>query len=199
MISAFGRYWRSHRGSTVLGVMIAISGTVRLWPLRSHDRWESLTPVITLVPLAGACLIAACLHEPLHELERCAPARPAWYRLVLVLSLLGGAVAAFASMAESAEIALALSRNMLGFCGLACLAATTFGARMSWAPPLLYTILTYLSDVARSPDVFPSTLIAWPFARPHNLVALCVSVILALGIVLVVWKGPRLPPAGAVA
>ncbi|GIW04991.1 MAG: hypothetical protein KatS3mg059_1611 [Thermomicrobiales bacterium] len=81
MIAAFGRYWRSHRGSEALGLMIAIAGLVRLWPLRSFNQWEALLPVVTLAPLACACLIAACLHEPLHELERCAPARPAWVPL----------------------------------------------------------------------------------------------------------------------
>jgi hypothetical protein len=197
MIAAFGRYWRSHRGSEVLGLMIAIAGIARLWPLRSHDRWEAIVPVVTLVPLACSCLIAVSLHEPLHELERCAPARPAWYRFTFVLSLHAGAVTAFVGIAGSADVALALSRNLVGFGGLACLAATALGTRISWALPLLYGFIIYFSDAARSPDVFPNTLIAWPFAQPQNLLALTVCGVLALGIMLAVWRGPRLPALGA--
>ena len=107
----------------------------------------ALVPVLVFAPLAAACVVVACASSPFGETELTASYGLPALRLGHLAGLLTcAALALLAAVAWGpGHGGWMLARNLLGFAGLALLAARVVGARMSWIVPFAFvTVATFV-------------------------------------------------------
>ncbi|MDP9475579.1 MAG: hypothetical protein M3R38_07790 [Actinomycetota bacterium] len=100
-----------------------------------------LVPVLVFAPLAAACVVVAGASSPFGETERTASYGLPALRFVHLAGLLACAVLALlvAALAWGPNHGgWMLARNLLGFAGLALLAARAVGGRLSWTAPFVF-------------------------------------------------------------
>ena len=114
-----------------------------------------LVPVLVFAPLAAACVVVAGAASPFGETEHVV----GYPVLALRLGHLAGLLAC-AALALLAALALGpnhggwmLARNLLGFAGLALLAARAVGGWMSWTVPFAFvTVAAFMGRAGQDPE-----------------------------------------------
>lgn len=154
--SLFYLYARS-RGlpgaATALAVLLTANTWIAGWVIhRPLFERTSGVPLFVVLPILTAAITVSSLHSPSAELDHCAPLP--WWRwrathiltatIVSACSL--GLAAPNAAHGFGAQTAI---RGVLGFTGLACAGAVLLGARLSWAPPMVYGLGVLLAAPAR--------------------------------------------------
>ncbi|MEI2774523.1 MAG: hypothetical protein V9G19_00835 [Tetrasphaera sp.] len=186
-------------GVALAGGVIALSWWAASW-LASQPQFDgprARVPVVAAAPLALAMLLAARLGSPDVALDRTSPR--AWWRLRLAGVLSWAAVTAVGLgvglRAEPAAYgAGAVVRNILGYAGLACLAAGVVGAGLAWAPGFVLGSVLYLA--APHPVPPAAAWWAWPMA-PGGWDGSWVSAtgLFVIGVGWYAARGPRESPA----
>lgn len=194
--SLFYLYARS-RGlpgaATALAVLLTANTWIAGWVIhRPLFERTSGVPLFVVLPILTAAITVSSLHSPSAELDHCAPLP--WWRwrathiltatIVSACSL--GLAAPNAAHGFGAQTAI---RGVLGFTGLACAGAVLLGARLSWAPPMVYGLGVLLA-APRTPGG-AAAVWAWsmqPGAQPAAWAT--AAVLFAGGVVLVTVRGP---------
>lgn len=126
-------------------------------------------PVVVLIPLLAAVVISTGLTSPSPVLDLTVPL-PWWrWRVVHVLGaltvsggLLGGVLTSEVGSYVNSYDSSVMIRNLIGFLGMACLAAAAVGAHLSWTVPMGYGIAVYFVvaalDVALPDEQVPQGL-----------------------------------------
>jgi len=141
------------------------------------DEAEALHVALILGPLAAACVVGAGVHSPFGEVERATSFPLARLRSAHLGGLLvGGAVALAIVVArwQEQDAPLAMARNVAGLGGLALLAASIVGARLSWVAPMVLGMATLFAPVAATPWW------AWPAMSGGRDAAWVVAIVLLL-------------------
>lgn len=150
-------------------------------------------PVVVLAPLFAAAVVGTGLFTYSEELERGA-VRPWWPRRLTHLLLATALTAVLLALAVPGHFdaygASAMARNVIGSTGAAAASAVLLGARLSWLPMMVYTVVTYL--VAGGGGSAGAAAWAWPL-RPEGEVRAWVTAlaVYACGAVLHAWRGVR--------
>jgi hypothetical protein len=184
-----GLYLRSR------GVPYSLPGLLALLGLTAAAAERPLTRTLALLLGAAlaAILLAGGFHSPQPELETASPLRwPAWRAAHIATGLTVCAVPLAAVMAipdQAGALPAAMVRNVLGFTGLALLAALAAGARLSWTLPLGYALISWRLPHTTSPAV---RIWHWPELPSHNLLAWAAALTLAAaGAALLTIQGPK--------
>ncbi|TVL93780.1 hypothetical protein [Streptomyces sp. SAJ15] len=150
-----------------------------------------------LAPVFAACAIGISTyqHSPALDATAVRPWPPRRLAHLTVLTLIAGLALVLATPSASDFIGTwGLLRNLLGGVGVALAAATVIGARLSWAPTLVYLTMLYLSRgdaLGRA-----HALWAWaaqPGAQPWSWIPAATAFL--VGTALFVTRGP-LPENG---
>ncbi len=155
-------------------------------------------PVLFLTPLVSASAIGVAAYSPFGEAEGTASRSMPTLRLGHLVGLLAAALATLAMAAldwrqEWAELILA--RNLAGFAGLALMAGTIVGSRLSWVVPLVYGIAAFRLG-AIAPGRFAWW--AWPIRPIGDELAAGVAIgLLATGLAAYALLGTRENPGEA--
>lgn len=149
--------------ATALAVLLTANAWIAGWVIyRPLSERGSDVPFFVLLPILTAAITGTSLHSPSAELDHCAPLR--WWRwrathivtATVVSACCLGLAAPNAAHGFGAQTAI---RGVLGFTGLACAGAVLVGARLSWAPPMVYGLGVLLA-VPRTPGG-PATWWGW--------------------------------------
>jgi len=167
-------FLRSRRaGEGIAAVAAVVAGT---WI------WGRLGPAPDLLligaPLAVAVLIGSSTAPPFAELEATIGRRLPLLRLLHA----GGTLLLGTLTLFLADHTWVLSRNAIGFTGLALLSSRFLGAGMAWVVPFAYSALAVLSD--------PGTLWNWPRqAAGDHFSAILALALATAGLALISWDG----------
>jgi hypothetical protein len=189
-------YCRAHQALEALIVIGAASGFAMWHVAKLNAHFENLPAVFAFSTLASGLAIGLSEHEAFGEIERSSSGKLLFFRFGLIAGglFVSSLALIFAVGSRDLSINGVLVRNVIGFTGLCSWCAVWLGARPSWLPPVLVSIAAYLTDTARTPNLFPHILWGWPLARANNLTAAAISAIFGLGIVVVAVRGPKLDP-----
>jgi len=120
--------------------------------------------VLVFVPLAAALVIGVGAYGPFGEVERTASRSLSPLRFGHLAVLVLWAAATLSLLALSWDGGnLVFMRNLAGFTGMALIASSLTGARLSWAPPFAYGVMAYWVGMAAAEP----KLWAWPM-RPAD-------------------------------
>lgn len=194
------RYARSRRlGWAVIGVVVAGIATLmiaHLFVSRRVFQEMALIPAIAFGPLTMAVIIGVTVDEPSIEIAAATP-RPLsrWtvghvFALVVVGCLCLTPLAAYPAVDWGIAAA---ARNLVGFTGLALLAASVAGAVWAWTAPVVYGLGAYaLEGLNRTASPF-----AWPLLPDRESVGHVIAVMLfSVGLVVTLRQKSRLPRSG---
>ena len=190
----------------VLSFLALASWATTWWAIRrpEHDVTDgALIPILAFATLAAACLVVATARSPFGDAELTVayplpPLRLGHLAGLLLLSASTLAAALLLFDLEGAWLAyplLALLRNLVGFTGLALLAALVVGARLSWIVPLTFDALAYLT-ARLSEDTYAQW--AWHLQSGRDELSWVVALALLIaGLSVVCLYGAR-DPAGEI-
>lgn len=201
-------YLRSRRVGYALALLtlVAVATRVALWFGGGAEEIVGMT--LVLMPLAAAVVISTGARAPFGESEQTASYPLPMLRLGHLLALLAWAalglalgavlsppstVTGFGSaelVIQPSSVAWWLARNLLGFAGLALLAARWVGSGRAWTVALLHAILTVMF-LLQSPFGWPLR----PVSDPQAITVACV--LLAGGLAVIVRNGARDDGAGS--
>ncbi len=175
-------YMRVRRAGLALALLIVIVAATWLWRRVAAGDAFGITLLITIPPLAAACVIGATTSSPLADLEATASHALPPLRLGHLGGLLG--LAALGLAIGGGALDGALVRDLAGFTGLALLAARFAGSAAAWSVPLAYGALVVL--------VGPGPRWAWPVQAATNREAVVIAVaLLVVGCGAIVGWGAR--------
>ena len=147
-------------------------------------------PWAVIVPVMSAVVIGTTVHTPVSVLEdgtsRHLPAlRAAHLATLLALSMV---VSGPASIALTGAItAPAALRNLLGFAGLALIAAYAVGSSYAWCLPLAVALSAVIAGTSQDGGI---RLWAWPIQTNYDLRAWLIALgLLAIGSLLIIVRG----------
>lgn len=134
---------RAVLGFAALLALVALAG----WHAEGLPRFFHAR-VLIFTTMLTAVLVGCGLGSPSPELDAAAPL-PWWrWRLIHALTGLFSSAAALATVGYytgGAAFAPVAVRNVLGFGGLAALAAVVVGAGLSWTLPLAYALVVQIA------------------------------------------------------
>ena len=149
-------------------------------------------PLLFFIPLASAAVIGVSAGSPFGEVEHVASRSLPALRFCHLLGLLTWATTTLVLAAhgwEQPHVELVLTRNLLGFAGIALLGGCVFGCSLSWVLPFAFAALAFRLGMPAPNAV---ALWAWPLQPPENGVALAVALLLgAAGLSLISLYGGR--------
>lgn len=156
---------RALLGLAALLSLVALAGWEVAWLARVQAQ------VLVFATMLAAVLVGGGLGSPSPELDATAPL-PWWrWRATHALTGLlssGAALAAVGYYTGGAALAFVAIRNVLGFGGLAAIAAVAVGAGLSWSLPLTYALVVQLpisfsvwAQILRWPMLHGDTEMSW--------------------------------------
>lgn len=157
---------RAVLGFAALLTAVALAGWDTEWL-----SWSFHAKVLIFATMLTAVLVGGGLGSPSPELDAAAPL-PWWrWRLIHALTGLLSCAAALATVGYytgGAAFAPVAIRNVLGFGGLAALAAVVVGAGLSWTLPLAYVLVvqpplsfSLWAQVVRWPMLAGDAALSW--------------------------------------
>lgn len=184
-------YWRSRLIGRAVGLLTTVAGTTWLWHTLTEHGGLSRTVLLTFPPLTAGLIIAASAYSPFGDLEqtasRCLPAlRLGHLSILLVGSGLAFAVATSAGSADG--LAWPVVRNLMGYAGLALLAARLCGGAGAWAAPLAYGGFVLVAGDWGGPWTWPTQ------AASSSVASVVAVVLLSVGLATISASGARQEP-----
>lgn len=165
-----------------LGLVVVVVAGALLGPtaVRIGSLQPITVPVVVLLPVAAACLIALTTVSTIPELERTADRPMTVLRLLLLLALLLPTTALLALVTAGSVGQLgppATIRNLLGLTGLGLLGVAVLGGSFGWLPPCVLAGLAFIAGARGDGTAHP-----WAFViRPNNdPIAFTTAVVLLL-------------------
>lgn len=136
-------FLRGRRAGYAVATILLVAMAAGL-ALGLSDARTLTTLIVTMAPGAVAAIVGLSTATPFGELEQTASERLAMLRLGHLGALIICGALAFAAVyggAMAAESWLVAVRNMLGYTGLALIAARLLGPTHSWLAPVLCGVL----------------------------------------------------------
>ncbi len=179
----FSLYLRGRRAGYAAGSILLVAVMAGLALALSDS--DIIPLIVMLMPVAVAAIIGLSTSTPFGQLEQTVSYPLAALRLghlgglvlVALLALIGATIGTTAS-----ENWLALARNILGYAGLALIAATLLEPAYSWSVPVVYGIAVLVAGSEK--------LWAWPLQPAGDGPAAALAAgLLAVGLALVALRG----------
>lgn len=166
-----------------IGLIVVVVVGVLLGPtaVRAGSLQPITVPVVVLLPVAAACLIAITTVSTMPELERTADRPMTVVRLLLLLLALLLPTTALLALVTAGSVGHlgppATVRNLLGLTGLGLLGVAVLDGSFGWLPPCVLAGLAFIVGARGDGTAHP-----WAFViRPNNdLIAFTTAVVLLL-------------------
>lgn len=195
-------YLRSRLSGHAAACLAGVAALAWLWvrltgngPDAGDAKEAAMGLSLLVMPLAAAVVVGVSTRSPFGDTERTAARSLPALRLGHLALLLALGAASLALVATPWPVPRAewqMARNVLGFSGLAFLAARAIGAGISWVFPLAYGALALMVGV---PADGPARPWAWAMQPGgHRQGAMLACSLLLLGLLLVVATGARESP-----
>lgn len=148
---------------------------------------------LIVAPLLPAVVIAASLRSPFGDTEQTASRSVPLLRAGHLIGLLiCGGLALYGTTPNpaSADLTWGLTRNLIGYTGLALLGSRLLGSGIAWAVPLGYAAVALLLD--------SGSRFGWPSRLEIDRWSVAVALVLfVLGSLAVILRGTRIDPGEA--
>jgi hypothetical protein len=131
------------------------------------------------VPLFISCVISSSTISRFVELEVHAANPLVLHRLSHIGLLLVIALSLSLSIARVFDLSWSLTRNTLGYSGLALLCVVAFGGRIAWVIPLVFTMASWFAGASSNGIVSSRAAWAWSFQPPDAPLSTLVAFLLA--------------------